>query len=187
MEQRPISTRPQLIWKGKIVKIGKKGHKALSNACPSREAFEFRGAKLLATPADRDAFLRENECHLLPPPSDYSQCIPFTWCGISGEGRILRAIDGDTYDLGLLRDGTPFCLRIRLLGIDTYEKNTPMGFRCTEFVKSTFEGKDVIYYLYEADKYGRVLADIYINGICISQDLIARGFGVPYDGGKKTL
>ena len=37
------------------------------------------------------------------------------------------------------------------------------------------------------DKYGRILADVYINDINIADVLLERRLVVPYDGGKKKL
>lgn len=37
----------------------------------------------------------------------------------------------------------------------------------------------------ERDKYFRILADVYLNDILISKELIAKGLAKPYDGGTK--
>lgn len=37
----------------------------------------------------------------------------------------------------------------------------------------------------EWDKYGRLLADFYVDGCHINADMIAQNHGYPYDGGKK--
>jgi endonuclease YncB( thermonuclease family) len=36
------------------------------------------------------------------------------------------------------------------------------------------------------DKYFRVLADIWVDGISIQRELIAKGLAKPYDGGTKS-
>ena len=37
------------------------------------------------------------------------------------------------------------------------------------------------------DKYGRLLADFFVDGCHINTDMIAQNHGYPYDGGKKLV
>lgn len=71
---------------------------------------------------------------------------------------ILQIIDGDTIDTDLGR--------IRLLGINTPEKNQPLHDEAMNFLKK-IEGKEVKIELHGKDKYGRwlgyVFSDVFIN------------------------
>ena len=111
---------------------------------------------------------------------------------------IRRVVDGDTVDITLdLGFDILYNNRIRLLGIDTPESRTrdleekkrglaakdrvkalcPEGSEVT--VKTTKDGKG---------KFGRILGEIYVNGILqsINQLLIEEGHAVEYFGGKKS-
>lgn len=62
----------------------------------------------------------------------------------------------------------------------------------TEYIKKLIVERVVRLECGKFDKYGRVLSDIYVRApfcgqdIHINQHLIDRGYGKPYDGGKKT-
>jgi len=81
-------------------------------------------------------------------------------------------VDGDTLDVSGLG-------RIRLVGIDTPEKGQ-LGFEnSTDFVKSKCLGKTVYLDIDDAknkDKYGRILAVVYVDGYNINQELLKRGY-----------
>lgn len=108
--------------------------------------------------------------------------------------KVIKVIDGDTYDVAFF-DG---CLsisrgRVRLYGIDTPELKSrdvilkERACAAKKFAEDNLLGKIVrIDILNEKrDKYGRLLANIYVNKIDFAQELIARGFAVAYSGGAK--
>ena len=119
-------------------------------------------------------------------------------------GKLDRVVDGDTID-ALIDVGFDiwFKKRIRFKGIDTWESRT----RDLEEKKRGLEAKKRTRELLEevssksgyfrlrshgVGKYGRVLADIFIQDkegkeICINQQLITEGHAYVYDGGKKKL
>ena len=119
-------------------------------------------------------------------------------------GKLDRVVDGDTID-ALIDVGFDiwFKKRIRFKGIDTWESRT----RDLEEKKRGLEAKKRTQELLEevsskpgyfrlrshgVGKYGRVLADIFIQDkegkeICINQQLITEGHAYVYDGGKKKL
>ena len=37
----------------------------------------------------------------------------------------------------------------------------------------------------KTDKYGRYLAEVYVNGNYLNKNLIDIGFAIPYEGGKR--
>ncbi len=95
---------------------------------------------------------------------------------------VTRVIDGDTYVLDDKRS-------IRLIGIDTPEKNHPtkplefFAEEATNYSKSLVEGKTVFleYDNEKLDKYGRTLAYIYLeDGTLINKKLIEEGYAYAY-------
>ena len=119
-------------------------------------------------------------------------------------GKLDRVVDGDTID-ALIDVGFDiwFKKRIRFKGIDTWESRT----RDLEEKKRGLEAKKRTQELLEevssksgyfrlrshgVGKYGRVLADIFIQDkegkeICINQQLITEGHAYVYNGGKKKV
>ena len=81
--------------------------------------------------------------------------------------------------------------KIRLRGIDTpelrgssaCEKRKAMEAR--DYVRGRLVGKTLRLYDIERGKYFRIVADLVFDGISLSEELIAKGYGYRYDGGKK--
>jgi micrococcal nuclease len=88
---------------------------------------------------------------------------------------VSRILDGDTF---VLSDGT----HVRLLGIDTPEKGEPFADIAKGFSDSALGGRDVRleYEKEPLDKYGRLLAYVYINSNFINELLIRRGLARVY-------
>tara|TARA_R100001591_G_scaffold57506_1_gene67413 strand:+ start:84 stop:473 length:390 start_codon:yes stop_codon:yes gene_type:complete len=119
-------------------------------------------------------------------------------------GKLDRVVDGDTID-ALIDVGFDiwFKKRIRFKGIDTWESRTrdleekKRGLEAKKRTQELLEevsSKSGFFRLksYGVGKYGRVLADIFIQDkegkeICINQQLITEGHAYVYDGGKKKL
>jgi len=83
-----------------------------------------------------------------------------------------HVVDGDTLDVSGVG-------RIRLVGIDTPETGQPGFQNATDFVKSKCLGKTVYLDIDDAknkDKYGRILAVVYVDGYNINQELLKRGY-----------
>ena len=89
--------------------------------------------------------------------------------------------------------------RLRFKGVDTWEKRTrdleekKKGIAASEFTKKHLElndGKFVIQ-SYGKGKYGRVLAEIFVNidgeETSLNKLLIENGHAYEYEGGKKQL
>lgn len=95
------------------------------------------------------------------------------------EGEILRVVDGDTYEIFI--GGRE---KVRLIGVDTpeslapqKERNVKEGRVASDFAKELLEGKfvQVEYDVQERDRYGRVLAYLYIDGKMINEILLEEG------------
>lgn len=101
--------------------------------------------------------------------------------------RITRVIDGDTVDATVdLGFDISFNIRLRLNGIDTMEirdrdpEKRAQGLVAKQRMIELVEGQEVIIESHKTDKYGRYLADIYLNEVNINQQLITEGLAVPY-------
>ncbi len=107
-----------------------------------------------------------------------------------------KSIDADTHDLRI--DLGFLCLieeRIRLRGINAPEKTSAFGKKALAYVKKQLSKVGfVIIKTYKDEKYGRMLADLFYlpgekdpavvaaKGIFLNQELLDKGFAVPYSG-----
>jgi len=102
--------------------------------------------------------------------------------------KIDKVIDGDTCDVFIdLGFSVWHKERIRLAGIDTAEKNTPLGKALKEFLIKNLEGKLVKLEVSKPDKYGRYLGKVYLNSEeSVNDQLIRNGLAKPYGGDSKV-
>lgn len=103
--------------------------------------------------------------------------------------RVLRVIDGDTYDVEIdvgFRMVTR--LPLRLAHVDAPEHNTTAGQGVIAFV-TAFLGplpRPVLVRTYKpTDKYGRYLADVFVDGADLGATLLTTDRAKAYEGGKK--
>jgi len=107
-----------------------------------------------------------------------------------------RVVDGDTIDGAIdLGFGITINRRVRLLGINAPETRTKdlqekqAGLKAKRFLTrwlTTDNANIVIQTKKDASgKYGRLLAEIYMDGIHVQQRLLEMGLATPYDGGKR--
>ena len=112
--------------------------------------------------------------------------------------KLLRVVDGDTADCMIdLGFDTWVKARLRFRGVDTWEKRTRdkaekvKGLAASAFTKEYLEKNDGNFTIqsYGKGKYGRILAEIYIEGEdkSLNKLLIENGHAYVYDGGKKQL
>ena len=103
---------------------------------------------------------------------------------------VLKVHDGDTItcnvDLGFRINSV---MTFRLKGIDTPELvgvNKLKAIAARDFLKSKLK-KPIIIKTYkdQKEKYGRYLCEIFIGKLNINQLMIAEGYAVAYNGGKK--
>ena len=94
---------------------------------------------------------------------------------------IIRVVDGDTIVINY--NGKEE--KVRLIGDDTPEsvhpdkdKNTSYGKIASEYTKKMLEGKKVSLELdvQERDKYGRILAYVYVDGKMYNETLLENGY-----------
>ena len=125
----------------------------------------------------------------------WDQTIPFTF-PITG-GQVIKVYDADTITIAskLPYDASPlYRLSVRLTGIDTPEiKGKGVGedekqvaIEARDFVSNLVLHKYVRLENIESEKYGRILADVFIDGIHLNELLVKERYAVRYDGGTKT-
>ncbi|MBM3300126.1 MAG: thermonuclease family protein, partial [Deltaproteobacteria bacterium] len=75
----------------------------------------------------------------------------------------------------VLRGGKP--VRVRLFGIDCPERRQDFGNRARQFTSDLVFGKVVRVEQVEKDQYGRIVANIYVDGTLVNHELVRNGFG----------
>ena len=98
--------------------------------------------------------------------------------------KVERVVDGDTFiyidNLGLEK-------RLRLIGVDTPEsvnaidsKNCKYGKTASQYTTKLLTGKtvDLEYDTTKKDMYQRDLAYVYLDGVMVNYDLVAKGYAV---------
>lgn len=123
---------------------------------------------------------------------DWNTAIPFV--PPISTGYVTKVYDGDTITIAtkLPFDASPlYKFQVRLHGIDTPElrtKNAEEKARA-QLCKSALSGQCLNRFVslqnVALEKYGRVLADVYCDGVHLNQFMIDHGFAVKYDGGTK--
>ena len=112
--------------------------------------------------------------------------------------KLVRVVDGDTADVMIdLGFDTWIKSRLRFKGVDTWEKRTRdkeekiKGLAATAFTQTYLELNEGNFTIqsYGKGKYGRVLAEIFIDGEdkSLNQLLIENGHAYVYEGGKKQI
>jgi endonuclease YncB( thermonuclease family) len=111
-------------------------------------------------------------------------------------GRVIKVYDADTITIAskLPYDDSPmYRLSVRLNGIDTPEmkgkgildEEKEAAKMAREFVSNLVLNKFVTLQNIESEKYGRILADVYIGNIHLNEILLKERYAVKYDGGTK--
>ena len=111
-------------------------------------------------------------------------------------GRVIKVYDADTITIAskLPFDNSPmYRLSVRLNGIDTPEikgkgvsdEEKEAAKNARDFVSNLILNKFVRLENIENEKYGRILADVYVGEIHINKLLLEEKYAVKYDGGTK--
>lgn len=128
--------------------------------------------------------------------------IEFSQCKFA---KVIDVYDGDTCTCVVRYQGMNIKFKVRLNGLDTPEirktediEEKEAGYLARDFVRQLILGEIVKFDYKGMDKYGRVLADLYLMkkkniamggtidySISLSQNIINNNYGVYYDGGKK--
>ena len=123
---------------------------------------------------------------------DYGETRPFT-PPITG-GQVIKVYDGDTITIATrlpYPDSPMYRFPVRLAGIDCPEikGKTEDEKSIAQLAKKEMENltmyKTVTLKNISNEKFGRVLADVYLNDIHLNKYMVERKFAVAYDGGTK--
>jgi micrococcal nuclease len=111
-------------------------------------------------------------------------------------GRVIKVYDADTITIAskLPYEQSPlYRLSVRLNGIDTpeikgkgiSEEEKTAAKNARDFVSNRILNKYVKLENIETEKYGRILADVYIGDVHLNDLLLKERYAVRYDGGTK--
>ena len=110
------------------------------------------------------------------------------------EGKVVKVYDGDTITIAtkLPYENSPYYrFSVRLKGIDCPEMKTKnkdekeCATIARDFLREELMNKIVILKEIELEKYGRILANVYLNEQNMSLLLCEKKLAVKYDGGTK--
>ena len=92
-------------------------------------------------------------------------------------GPLVRVVDGDTLHAkvqGVVMD-------FRLAEVDAPESPQPYGSRSRDELAKLVKGKQLVIVPTDTDRYGRTVAFVWIDGMCINEELVRRGAAYFYD------
>ena len=109
------------------------------------------------------------------------------------EGKVIKVYDGDTITIAtkMPYDDNFYRFSVRIRGIDCPEiksKNSNeklCAIMARDFLKEIIFNKVAKLEEISYDKYGRILADVYVDDLNISELMISESLAVKYDGGRK--
>ena len=110
-------------------------------------------------------------------------------------GKVVKVYDGDTITIAAKLpnvDSPVYRFSVRLLGIDSAEikgktfAEKEIAVRARDALHKLIFGKIVHLKKISTEKYGRILADVYLGDIHINQWMLDNNYAIPYDGGTKS-
>lgn len=109
-------------------------------------------------------------------------------------GQVIKVYDGDTITIAghLPYDGSPlYRFSVRLNGIDCAEikgkseEEKQCAIKAQGQLSQLIMNKTVVLKNVKNEKYGRLLADVYVDDVHVNQYMLDNGLAVKYDGGTK--
>ena len=109
--------------------------------------------------------------------------------------RVTKVYDGDTItvDIDELNPLAGKKIGVRILGIDTPEIRSKdpevkaMAYEVRDWLLNKIKNaKRVELKNVQRDKYFRILADVYVDGEKVANEMLEKKLAIPYDGGKKA-
>ena len=111
--------------------------------------------------------------------------------------KVTKVVDGDTIDVVIdLGFDIMYKSRVRLFGIDTPESRTrdkiekKYGLLSKKFLQDHLKNGKIVIKTHkdsETGKFGRILGEIFVDGININKKMCTKGHAVEYYGQSKTL
>lgn len=123
----------------------------------------------------------------------YADTVPFV-PNIS-EGYVVKVYDGDTFTVAFFMYGSkvPYRISVRLRGINAPEMlgGTPRkrvkAREAQIFLHSVIFNRTVSLKNLSFEKYGRLLADVFCDGVNINQLMLDNCYAKSYDGKKEEM
>jgi micrococcal nuclease len=103
----------------------------------------------------------------------YSIILILFICSCKFHGTVKRVIDGDTF---VMDDNT----HIRLNNLDAPEISQTYGIQAKQFLSNLVLNKNITGIKHGKDRYGRTIADLYVNGLWINKLLVDSGYAYVY-------
>lgn len=91
--------------------------------------------------------------------------------------KVVRIIDGDTI---VVLNNSNEQIKVRLEGIDCPESGQDFGTQAKKLTSDLCFGKQVKVIQSGTDRYGRVLAFIYVRDVCVNKELLKQGMAWHY-------
>jgi micrococcal nuclease len=104
-------------------------------------------------------------------------------------GKVIKVYDGDTITIGAVLYDVAYRFSVRLDGIDTPELKGPYQDKAilARDALSTLVMNQIVHLKNLGnEKYGRLLADVYLGDLHVNQWMKDQGHAVEYHGGKKA-
>jgi micrococcal nuclease len=105
-------------------------------------------------------------------------------------GKVLKVYDGDTITIGAVLYEVAYRFSVRLDGIDTPEMRGPQkdkAILARDALSKLVLNQMVRLKNIGHEKYGRILADVYLDDLHVNQWMKDQGHAVEYHGGKKEI
>lgn len=124
-------------------------------------------------------------------PVSYKDTLP--WVPPITQGKVVKVYDGDTITLASrFYEGSPIWrFSVRLRGIDTPEMKGGNVFERIKAKEAQAALERLIFMKMvklknvATEKYGRILADVYLDDLHVNRYMLDGGYAVSYNGGKK--
>jgi endonuclease YncB( thermonuclease family) len=140
-----------------------------------------------------DAKRDESLSGLIPEPKyDWKNTVPFV--PPLGTGHVIKVYDGDTITIAssLPFPNSPiYRFPVRLNGIDAPEMHgksedeKEAAKNAQQALERLILHQDVVLKHVQTEKYGRILADVYLGDINLNKWLLDNHYAITYDGGTK--
>lgn len=133
----------------------------------------------------------ENEMSLIQNIS-YKDTIPFV--PPITLGKVIKVYDGDTFTLAAqlpYNSTITYRFSIRINGIDspeiksTFAVEKQLAILSRDALSNLIMDKIVSLKNISIEKYGRILADVYLDELHVNKWMIENGYGIKYNGGTK--